>query len=62
MKKKKINKMGICGSSSPDIAIVPNKFTINVDSENKQNPIPNANQSNISITGNNELEHEDMKS
>ena len=31
------------------------------DSENKQNPIPNAKQSNISIQGNNELEHEELK-
>lgn len=38
--------MGICGSSSRDTVIIPNKF--NGDDENKQNPDHNLYQNNLS--------------
>ena len=40
--------MGICGSTSPDIAIVPNKYTLDVDND-CQNKCINAKQSDSSI-------------
>ena len=40
--------MGICGSSSPDIAIVPKKYTLDVDND-CQNNCFNAKQSDSSI-------------
>ncbi len=40
--------MGICGSSSPDITIVPNKYTLDVDNDCQKNCF-NAKQSDSSI-------------
>ena len=40
--------MGICGSSSPDITIVPNKYTLDVDNDSQKNCF-NAKQSDSSI-------------
>ena len=40
--------MGICGSSAPDISIVPNKYTLDVDNDCQKKCL-NPKQSDISI-------------